>query len=79
MHSTRCGNIVFVHNGDYSGSVRIVKEKRDNPLMIPSDEEDAPGQLSIPTQAIFDFVANKIRMDRIAKLERMDADELLAS
>lgn len=67
MHSFKTGNTVFLHNGDFSGNVRIqtfVDEKLDKESTLPYKDMKA-------------LVAQEVRQQKISKIENAEDDEIL--
>ena len=63
MHVTTTGKgTVFVHNGDFSGDVTV---------------NSGASSLVVPNEDILEFVAEYIRLKRIAQLESMPWQRLL--
>lgn len=62
MHTFRSNETTFHHNNDLSGDVVI--ERHDKRIMVPAEE-------------LVEFVAEHVRRQRIADLERMDFREVL--
>jgi hypothetical protein len=65
-HTTKYGDITFIHDGDYSGVVEIV---RNNAAIYQN--------IMIPCETLFQFVANAVREKKIGKLEQSNYDEIL--
>ena len=64
MHSANYNKIVIFYNSDYSGEVIIRNKITEEEVRLDMDD-------------LRDFVAESVRMERIEKIEQMDADELL--
>ena len=62
ISSTETGEVVFNHNGDFSGDVRIVTDA---------------GELWVPFSALKELVATYVRAKAIRKLERATDDAVL--
>ncbi len=65
MQSRKYGSTYFHFNGDLSGKVEIVSAKADG------------NSVRVPAGALFAFVADCIRDQRIDQLESAEAGEIL--
>jgi hypothetical protein len=63
-HTTLIGDFAFIHNGDYSGDVEIVR-RWDT------------GRLTVPVDALLEFVANIVRAELMQSLEDSEPREIL--
>lgn len=88
MHTTRADDVVFIHDGDYSGDVHVVVKGCfvEDVTMLPATGEDSPRTLvwdnhdyriTIPFEAMEQLVANKISSELISKIEQESAEEIL--
>lgn len=78
MHSFTSDNgsgYQVLHNGDFSGDVKIITTSEPR----KEDWVGTPTQwiIELPFDLLAEIVAEKIRSERIAKLEDMGPDELL--
>lgn len=70
MHTTNCGNVWFVHDGDYIHN--------DSEIIIRKAGRDCGyDEMRVPFGALKTLVANAVAAERFRKLEQATADEIL--
>lgn len=65
-HSTQIGKTTFVHNGDFSGNVTIIRE--NNKLQV---------EITLPFKDLVDIVAERKRDLLISELEQLNTETIL--
>jgi hypothetical protein len=69
--------VTFLHNGDYSGDVKITDVRFRTSAGVPlSPAEAGDVEIEIPFEAIEEFVLDKLRAEKISRLELATYDEL---
>lgn len=71
MHTSKFGEVTFIHNGDYSGDVTLVVD-----LAARCGSKQAE-DFVVPNSVLVAFVAQQVRAARIAELENKSSEELL--
>lgn len=69
-HTTEIGDWAFIHNGDYSGDVRVVAPGR------PGECGPRPS-IEVPGAVLFAFLARAVRNMKVAKMENTSDAEAL--
>ena len=67
MHTTQSGNTTFIHNGDYSGEVEIIR----------SDPAGKTTRIIVPFRDLVAIVASAVRQARTTAIEAMNDADLL--
>jgi hypothetical protein len=68
MHTSHVGDVAFVHNGDYSGEIRIVGKD--------SDGKEAEVEV-LSMRVLVDFLSGALRSEIIGEMENMTDLETL--
>lgn len=74
MHTTKIGDVAFIHNGGYDGDVYISLQKSKIEESVTNENYVL---VTIPFDTLKNFVASYIRRKKVAQLESSDDDEIL--
>lgn len=64
-HTTVIDEYTFIHNGDYSGDIKIVGPKK-------ADNGEHTTELHVPMVVLEQFIAGKVQTELIATVENLD-------
>lgn len=76
MHSTEINGIVFHHNGDFSGDVKIDVPTANMSEFTPAFGEDVQFMVTIPFETLRNLVLEYIRNKTIRNFESMSYGDL---